>query len=208
MDLENIKASLETPPKIGEIRLARDVGYIARSNRVIWAACEICGKQRWVNYQKGHATARYCRDCGSHLGKFRGEQNHRWKGGRRITKDGYVQILLQPGDFFYLMAGKSGYVFEHRLVMAKHLGRCLQDWELVHHKGIKFPQNSRENKGHNVIENLQLITDERHNQITILENKIKRLEKRNVFLTIKYSELKEKYDGIKKSTDDCGRSGK
>lgn len=196
MELKQAQEIAQKIPKIGEIRKAHDVGYVARSSKVIWSACEICGKERWVYYLKGHATARFCRNCGSRLSKCRAENNNQWKGGRHISPAGYIQILLQPEDFFFPMAGSTGYVMEHRLVMAKHLGRCLQPWELVHHKGIKFPNDSRENKAHNELENLQLITDERHNQITILENKIKRLEKKNAELIAENKTLKEKCNGI------------
>lgn len=46
----------------------------------------------------------------------------------------------------------------------------MHSWELIHHaNGIKDD---------NRLENLQLITDDRHKQITVLENRIKFLEKR------------------------------
>ena len=72
-------------------------------------------------------------------------------------------------DFFYQMANKNGYVLEHRLVMARYLERNLHRWEIVHHKNHIRDDNR--------IENLQLVSDNRHKQITMLENRIKYLER-------------------------------
>ena len=83
---------------------------------------------------------------------------------------GYIAVRVYPDDFFSSMASQIGYVKEHRLVMAKHIGRCLLPQELVHNiNGIKDD---------NRIENLQLIADHKHKQITILENRIRFLERR------------------------------
>ena len=99
---------------------------------------------------------RYLRDAGVALrpsGFLQGEQHHAWKGGRRVTEDGYVLVLVYPDDPFYPMAQciseGSRYCLEHRLVMARHLGRLLTDDETVHHVDDRDRQN-------NDISNLQL----------------------------------------------------
>ncbi len=84
---------------------------------------------------------------------LRGSKSHCWKGGRRRS-NGYVAVWLQPDDFFFAMADKHQCVLEHRLAMAKQLGRSLQPWEIVHHKnGIRDD---------NRIENLELTTKGSH----------------------------------------------
>ncbi len=69
---------------------------------------------------------------------------------RYKTKGGYIKIPLTESELsaFRPMVGKGGLVFEHRLVMAKHIGRPLHASETVHHiNGVRHD---------NRLENLQL----------------------------------------------------
>ncbi len=63
----------------------------------------------------------------------RGDSHPSWKGGRYITPNGYVYVRVSEDSLFWGMALSSGYVAEHRLVMAEYLGRELCDWETIHH---------------------------------------------------------------------------
>ena len=182
----------ERIPNIGERCMGRDIGRNCNcTNYFIGHACKGCGKIRWVMERNGLPQSLYCDSCCR-----RGEKSKNWRGGRINDKNGYIQLLMYSDNFFFPMAIRvsktktSGYILEHRLVMAKHLGRCLHRWEIVHHKnGIK---------GDNKIANLQLVSDDRHNQITILETRIGLLESRVTILeaenTLLRSELGAKCD--------------
>lgn len=63
----------------------------------------------------------------------RGEGHGNWGGGKTVTPQGYVQVSISADDPMAVMRTRSGYVMEHRLVMAQALGRPLNDWESVHH---------------------------------------------------------------------------
>jgi len=140
-------------PIVGEIKRAGEIGYKGH-DVYIWHACIDCGKERWVRFRKGTPKNLRCNHC-SQIG----ENHPLWKDGRRISR-GYIYIQLQPDDPFYPMARYDGYVLEHRLVMAQHLGRLLEPEERVHHKGVKYPIDSIENRQDNRIENLQLLANE------------------------------------------------
>lgn len=62
----------------------------------------------------------------------KGSNNAYWKGGKYITKNGYVMVLV----------GIKQYKAEHILVMEKILGRKLLPGEIVHHKDESFEARS------------------------------------------------------------------
>lgn len=178
--------------QLGEIRYGREIGKAASFNKFIWVACEICGKGKWDRLSQRRPK---CADCArgensrNYYREHKGNKSPQWKGGKYFNGDGYVLIYLQSDDFFRPMAMKAGYVLEHRLVVAKALGRCLHSWEIIHHKGTKYPKGSREDKADNRYpENLQLTTDDRHKQISILEAKIERLQRENKGLRLEIAQ--------------------
>jgi len=165
-------------PELGETKRGREIG-IKDGSLYIWAACVDCGKERWVRLKKGRQpTSILCHPCSMKRANYHGhpkrELNHRWKGGRLTDMDGYISILLPTDSFFLSMATNRGYVLEHRLVVAKKLGRCLHPWEIVHHlNGIR---------GDNRAENLALTMTQYHEKYTLenaLKKRIQLLEKQN-----------------------------
>lgn len=57
------------------------------------------------------------------------ENSFHWKGGRSLTTNGYIRVYMpnHPSN------PKHGYVFEHRLIMERYIGRTLNPNEVVHH---------------------------------------------------------------------------
>lgn len=183
-------------PYTNEIKIVRRPEH-AGTILYIYSACEKCGKERWVRAIRGKPKTIHCHSCAakgriftpetiakisiSQKKRFANPENHpAWKGGR-WKQSGYVFIKVSntSDDFFSPMADRHGYVMEHRLVMAKSICRNLHSWETVHHiNGIR-DDNRREN--------LQLTTDDRHDQITRLERRIKYLESLLHSNSIKYS---------------------
>ena len=174
--------------QVGEVKRGKQIGKGNNSHNFIWQACDMCGKERWVPLDKDIPRFHHCLKC--NMGEL-GENSNGWKGGRVINNMGYVDIRLQPDDFFYPMVRASGYVLEHRLVVAKRLGRCLHSWEMVHHKDHV--------KGNNDDSNLQLVSDDRHKQITILENKIDRQ-------TLMLNELSKEIRLLRWELKECNRT--
>lgn len=162
-------------PNIGDIAIPEH-----GCGKHIWLACETCGLERWVSPTcKGHRQARRCRACANRTPERReqnrgvdhsGEKNANWKGGQ-CYEHGYILCFIRSGDsFFYPMGNKDHYVLEHRLIMAKHLGRNLHSWEIVHHLNGKRADNQ--------LSNLQLVMADTHNAMTLLTNRVRVLEKR------------------------------
>lgn len=159
-------------PVIGEVQRGHQIGKLGSHKRV-WANCADCGIARWTLVR----SAKDMRSKSICCARCSGRRVARRKIGKRLPIDtnrryvftgGYVYRRLMPDDFFAPVMSKNGYVSERRLVVAKRLGRCLQPWEIAHHKdGVK---------NHNTNDNLQLVQEMQHKQITNMENRFKHLE--------------------------------
>jgi hypothetical protein len=116
-------------------------------------------------------------DIKSHR-KFSGESNSNWKGG--VMYDRGRKLIYSPKhprpDFL-----KKIYCYEYRLIMEKHLGRYLNDDEIVHHINGDHTDNS--------IENLQVMTQTEHIALHKKQGNMKRGYKSK--FTFKYNNREE-----------------
>lgn len=118
--------------------------YMAKIQKI----CAHCNKLLYIYPSEikrggGRFCSRKCYFLNSKISR-KGSNNPCYRGGKRTNK-GYV-LILKPDHPF---TTKVGYVYEHRLVMEKHLKRYLTKKEVVHHKN--------KNKSDNRIENLELL---------------------------------------------------
>ena len=110
----------------------------------ITCVCLMCGK----NFERFSRDIR--RGAGKYCSRACLDKSRVKQGNRYMTSDGYIRI--------HLGNGKS--ILEHRLVMEKHLGRKLQNGELVHHIDG--------NKTNNQIENLAVVNGKEHAAIHLV----------------------------------------
>ncbi len=187
-------------PNIGDKARGTDIGYKS-SSFYTYFACPDCGKARWLQSSQLKKYKGMCYTCAGvrNQGKpkptIRGAGNPAWKGGRTIMKTGYIRMPIYVDDAYFPMAmGDSKtsrprhfWITEHRYVMAKHLGRCLESWEVVHHKNG--------NKTDNRIENLELLPDkiqsrQTHMAFTLLQQANEKLKQRITELESELSKLR------------------
>jgi hypothetical protein len=65
-----------------------------------------------------------------------------WNGGKYIDRlNGYVKVHSPD----HPSANNRGYIFEHRLVMEKSLGRYLRKNEIIHHRNKRKDDNRADN---------------------------------------------------------------
>ena len=89
------------------------------------------------------------------LEKIRGINHWNWKNGMATSQDGYILIKCPNHPF----ANGSGYVPRSHIIMEKVLNRYIKFGEIIHHKGIKYPISSIENKQDDRPENLELFAN-------------------------------------------------
>ncbi len=109
-----------------------------------------------------------------------GNKHPNWKGGRYICPRGWVMVHI-PGHH---LADCRGYVYEHRLIAEKILGRSLNKGEIVHHIDG--------NKQNNDESNILVLTHAQHSRLHRLDE-IKRGIFKNPNIYKKRGELPGSY---------------
>jgi len=160
-------------PKVGDIIHGRDLGKQGTQaiKKYIFAECPSCGMTRWLTLrQSNNRGVSRCNSCcgketntAGHLPHGKMENSPRWKGGRS-NRGHYIYVRLYDNDPYFPMAihqkRGGGEILEHRLIMARHIGRMLTRQEHVHHKNG--------NKKDNRLENLELVSPANHSLYDVM----------------------------------------
>lgn len=156
------------------------LGEYRKSQTPLNITCEICNKK--FHKKKSHINSKIpdtcsskCRNIldsrlmigkGNHQYGLTGPKNASFKTGIRTSNYGYI-LIYKPE---HKRANCNGYVFEHILIMEKHLGRslkyirhCHSDNEVIHHKDYI--------KSNNNLSNLKLMTHVTHNSMHAKQRK-------------------------------------
>lgn len=118
--------------------------------------CGVCNKKFNVlkfriKHGRGQTCSNQCR-YKLHSQRMKTSGNSRWKGG--ISYHQGYKMIHKPT---HPHAKGNGYVFEHRLIVEKSLGRYLWPKEVIHH--------INHNKLDNRIENLEITSKSKHSKI-------------------------------------------
>ena len=133
-----------------------------KSKLFVWATCPGCGTGHWqgaTDIRNSNTQTPHCYSCSRGVATGRGPTHSCWRGGR-VRKGGYITVHIatltadERRRFAVMVQDNGSYIMEHRLVMARHLGRPLTDDEIVHHiNGVKDD---------NRLENLLLLATNTH----------------------------------------------
>ena len=170
-------------PAVGDRAVATDIGRRGKG-WYTWRLCPDCGKGRWVQCRLHERPNSRCFDCAQKK-RLTGETNPRWNGGVRYDPSHGFYVRVSPDHPFYAMSMSAGgqcYIAEHRLVMAMHLGKLLEKWEVVHH----INGDNTDNR----LDNLELLPKQSDHlpynlqqaQIRDLQDRVTQLEAENALL--------------------------
>ena len=103
--------------------------------------CKVCKKEFWVKPYRIKEKCKYC----SYKCYWKSKKGipfySQWKGGRTKNSEGYILIKNREHPF----CNCEGYIFEHRLVSERQIGRYLKPEETVHHINGIITDNRIEN---------------------------------------------------------------
>ena len=122
-----------------------------RLSKRIQLICETCKDKFLVYPYRMKDKPRFCsHSCRNKA--FVGSKAFHWKGGIKHHVEGYIEIYSPD----HPNKTKCGYVFQHRLVIERSIGRYLLPEERVHHINGK--------KDDNRLRNLKLLSNESEHQ--------------------------------------------